>query len=230
MIADGHLLLVLHKPPRPEDEDRVGRFFWRSPDGQWVSSDLGKGTQAMNRHLAEYDDMIEKYDRREEHADAAEDYFEVLSAIGPLQRAVRHLHQVLQEARQECPGDRDIINYRDRAYDLERSAELLSNSAQHSLEFAVAKRAEEQAHSSQRMALSAHRLNLLAAFFFPVVTLAAIFGTNLRHGLELFSPPFPFLALTFAGLFLGFFLWLFVSYDVDRQTKVTKRSPRDYRP
>jgi hypothetical protein len=230
MVADGHLLLVLHKPPRPEDDDRAGRFFWRSPDGQWVSSDLGKGTQAMNKHLAEFNDMIEKYDRREEHADDAEDYFAVLRAIGPLQRAACHLHQVLQKARQECPGDRDIINYRDRAYDLERSAEMLYNSARHSLDFAVAKRAEEQAHSSHRMALSAHRLNLLAAFFFPVATLAAIFGTNLPHGLERFSPPYPFLVLTCAGLFLGFFLWLFVSCDVDRQAKATQTRSRDQRP
>jgi len=27
MLADGHLLLVLHAPPKPEDQVRVGRFF-----------------------------------------------------------------------------------------------------------------------------------------------------------------------------------------------------------
>ena len=29
MAADGHLLLVLHRPPGPEDAERSGRFFWR---------------------------------------------------------------------------------------------------------------------------------------------------------------------------------------------------------
>jgi hypothetical protein len=224
MFSDGHLLLVLHKPPRPGEEERSGRFFWRSPQGEWASSDLGSGPSAMNKHLGEYGDLIEKYDRLEENASEAEDYFDVLRAISPLQRAARHLHQVLQEARQRCPEDRNIINYRDRAYELERAADLLYGGTQHSLDFAVAKRSEEQAHASQKMALSAHRLNLLVAFFFPVATLAAIFGSNLKHGLEDVPAPVPFLILTLIGLFLGLFLWLFVSYDADRQMMLQAKS------
>jgi len=33
MLADGHLLLVLHAPPKPENQVRVDRFFWRTSDG-----------------------------------------------------------------------------------------------------------------------------------------------------------------------------------------------------
>ena len=61
---------------------------------------------------------------------------------------------------------------------------LLYNEARNSLDFSIARRGEEQARSSHRMAVSAHRLNLLAAFFFPIATLTALFGVNLRHGLE----------------------------------------------
>ena len=33
MSAEGHLLLVLHEPPRSGQPHRTARFFWRSPDG-----------------------------------------------------------------------------------------------------------------------------------------------------------------------------------------------------
>jgi Mg2+ and Co2+ transporter CorA len=206
MSADGHLLLVLHRPPRPDDDQRTGRFFWRAPDGQWMSSDLGKGPQAMLKHLGEYIELIEKYDRQEEQADEAEDYFRVLRDLLPLLRAARNLHQVLQEGRRSCPEDRDLINFRDRSYEIERTAELLYNGTQHGLDYAVARRSEEQARSSHAMAVSAHRLNLLAAFFFPLATLAAVFGMNLTHGLERISGPIPFVVLLLVGLALGFAL------------------------
>jgi Mg2+ and Co2+ transporter CorA len=81
------------------------------------------------------------------------------------------------------------------------------------LEYAVARRAEEQARSSHAMAVSAHRLNLLAAFFFPLATLAAVFGMNLPHGLENVSPPIPFLATLGVGLVMGLFLRGLVTAD-----------------
>ena len=48
-----------------------------------------------------------------------------------------------------------------------------------------------------------HRLNVLAAFFFPIATLMAIFGTNLQHGLETLSPPIPFLIVLGIGFLAG---------------------------
>ena len=58
MTADGHLLLVLHVPPGPEDLARKGRFFWRKPDGSWRSDALGAGPPAVARHLDEYTRLI----------------------------------------------------------------------------------------------------------------------------------------------------------------------------
>jgi hypothetical protein len=126
-------------------------------------------------------------------------------------RAARHLHQVLQEARKACTDDRDIINFRDRAYEIERTAELLYSETKNSMDLAVARRAEEQTEASRRMAISAHRLNMLAAFFFPLVTLCAIFATTLRHGLEDVDPPLPFLVLVGLGLLAGIVLTVIVA-------------------
>lgn len=206
MQADGHLLLVLHAPPGPEDDHRNGRFFWRNPEGQWASDAFGGGPQALNKQLSEYASLTERFERQEDAAVDAEDYFEVISAIAPLKRAARHQHEVLQQARQLCPEDREIIVLRDRAYQIERMSELLYDEAKNGLEFSMARRAEEQAQSSHKMAVAAHRLNLLAAFFFPIATLTAIFGVNLRFGLEEVHPPIPFLACIGIGLLLGLIL------------------------
>lgn len=206
MAADGHLLLVLHAPPGPEDLERTGRFFWRQPDGTWRSNAFGGGTAALARHLDEYRQAVESLERADDEADSARDYFDVLYRLDPVQRAARHLHQVLQTARERCPDDRDLIDFRDRAYQIERTAELLTRDARNGMELEVARRAEQQAASSFQMAVSAHRLNVLAAFFFPIITLCTIFSTNLRHGLEDVQGPLPLVAVLAAGLLLGFVL------------------------
>jgi hypothetical protein len=178
MLAEGHLLLVLHAPPKPDDQVRVGRFFWRTPDGSWTSKEAGSGISALNKHLDDYEDRIAALDRQEEEARTANAYFEVLERLTPIHRAARNLYQVLQQARKMCPDYHDIIDVRDRAYAIERMADLLFSGTKNALDFTVAKRAEEQAHASHRMAAAAHRLNILAAFFFPIITLTAIFGVD----------------------------------------------------
>ncbi len=179
MVAEKNLLLALHAPPKTEDTVRIGRFFWRSPDGTWKSNDLGSGIAALGRQLDEYGDLVAALDRQEENAKTADDYFAVLERLTPLLRAARNQHQVLQEARKECPEYRDIIDVRDRAYAIERSTELLYSETKNSLDLVVAKRAEEQAQAGRRMAESSHRLNILAAVFLPIVAITAILGIDL---------------------------------------------------
>lgn len=207
MAADGHLLLVLHKPPKPGDNDRQGRFFWRKPDGAWLSNDLGAGVAAIGKHLTEFSEMVEKLDRQEENAKSIDEMFQIIEAMSPVHRSTRNLHAALQEARTLIAADRDLINLRDRAYEIERAAELLLAEVQTALEFALAKKTEEQTAASHQMALASHRLNLLAAFFFPIVTLCSIFGVSLTHGIEnIIRPPFAFLSVIGFGLILGFVL------------------------
>ena len=206
MFAEEHLLLVLHAPPKVDEKERTGRLFWRSPDGTWVSNAFGKGKAALSKHLDEFADVIDRLDRAEESAQSADEFFVALEALTPVHRTIHNLRSTLEEARKLVPADRDIINLRDRAYELERNADLLFDGIRHALDFAVAKRAEEQAKAGERMATSAYRLNMLAAFFFPVVTLSAVFGTNLAHGWENQHAPYLFYGMVAVGALLGVIL------------------------
>jgi hypothetical protein len=191
MFHEGHLLIVLHSPPKPDEEDRSGRFFWRKPDGTWASTTDPPGHTAIDRHLDEYEAAIDQLDELEAAAHSSRDYFQVLYRLTPLVRATHNLHLTLQEARQLVQDDRKILNYRDRAYGLERQADLLHSDTKNALDFRIAQQAEVQAETGRRMAVAAHRLNLLAAFFFPLATLTAIFGVNLWHPWREIRSPLP---------------------------------------
>lgn len=220
MEADGHLLLILHDLPQPEETARNGRFFWRKLDGTWESDCLGAGAGAIGKHLDEYLEVTKQLESQDERADSAADYFSVIYHLSPIYRTVRNMHFALQQARELSPDDRDIINFRDHAYRIERTAELLMEDARGSLDFLIARRTEEHAESSHQMAVASHRLNILAAFFFPLATLSALFGVNLRHGLEktqsaseipaVLPPSFPFVILILTGVVLGFVIKSFV--------------------
>lgn len=206
MEAEGHLLLVLHAPPQADEAQRTARLFWRSPDGAWQST-VGHGIAALQKHLAEYQAALQRLDDMEDGAEWAKDFLEILQAITPLRRAARHLYETLQEARELVKEDSDLILCRDQAYALQRQAELIEGDTRSGLECAVARRAEEQAESSHKMAVAAHRLNLLAALFFPIATIAAVFGMNLRHGFEATNlDPMLFWLVVLLGLGLGFSL------------------------
>ncbi len=235
MFADGHLLLVMHAPPQADEDTRAGRYFWRQPDGSWHSSEGGSGPNAVQRHIGEYADAVEYYDQREDEAQSADEYFELIEGLAPLHRASRNMHAVLQEARKLVPHDRDIINLRDGAYEVERTAELLYDVSKNSLDFAVAKRSEEQAKASHEMAVAAHRLNLFVAFFFPVATLAAIFGMSVDSPLTNWLA-LPWLLIMILGLLSGSVLTWFVGHTHrQRQRKAAqehlgRQATREYPP
>jgi hypothetical protein len=207
MFADGHLLLILHEPPDPEDVGRRGRFFWREPDGTWNASE-GKGPQALKHYLEEYQQLLEVLEEQDKDALTAKEYFQVITELAPLHRTARNMHHALQQSRDFVPKSKGLINLRDQAYRNERVAELLYSDARNALEFVIAQRTEDQAEASHQMAKASHRLNVLAAFFFPLATLSAIFGVNMRHGLEqdLVTSSLPFVLMLAVGVASGFAL------------------------
>jgi hypothetical protein len=214
MQAGGHLLLVLHGPPGADPDVREGRIFWRDPTGKWTPSGASPSQPGVGDLLSSYEKALDAMQAAEDAAKTARDYFDLLNRLNPMVRTARNLHQTLQDAREAEPADRQVLLWRDRAYSISRSAELLHNDAKNALDFAVAQRAEEEAVSSRRVAAAAHRLNILAAFFFPLATLAAIFGINVRSGLEPWDEkyaPLPMLGILGAGLLLGFVLTLFIT-------------------
>ena len=219
MAAEGHLLLILHRPPTADETERHGRLFWRKPDGNWSSSESGDGTAALVRHLTEFADLIERYDRQEASAEHVGEYRTLLEAMAPLQRTARNQHVAIQEARNMAPQDHDLINARDQAYAIERNAELLYQEIQNSIDLIAARQSEEQAEVAHQMEVASHRLNMLVAFFFPVATLATVFGIGApKHGLEDVPAPWGFLAIVAVGLILGAILALALNQPRKRQS------------
>lgn len=221
MLHGEHLLLVLHAPPQMDDNHREGRFFWRAANGDWSSSDFGSGPRALTQHLDQYEAALNKLVQEEEKARTADEYLLILERLAPLHRASINLHRVLQEARTALPNASELIDARDQSYEIERTAELLFTSTKNALDVLIARRVEEQSKSSHRMAQASHRLNILVAFFFPMATLTAIFGTNLRHGLEDIAPPLALLALIAVGLLLGAIL----TVAITRNTNANQPKP-----
>ncbi len=113
-----------------------------------------------------YTKRLEEFDQLEHAAQSADEYSRLLEGLAPIARSLRNLLEVFEEARKAKPIDRGLIDYRDRAYELSRWAELMYDDAKNSMDVAVVRRAEEQASASHRMMVSAHRLNVLAAFVF----------------------------------------------------------------
>jgi hypothetical protein len=206
MTASGHLLLVLHQPPAPGAPERSARLFWRDVSGDWRSSSLGDGMQSLRKHLVEFTNQVDELENRWQSASTAEDYYSLLLAIAPLHRTVRHLHAVLQQAREAVPEDRDLLNFRDQAGDIERAIELLHSDAKNGLDFTAAHQSEQQAQQSYDMAVAAHRLNLLVATFFPIATVSAIFSMHLTHGLEEMKHPILFWSILGIALVFGLVL------------------------
>lgn len=209
MIAEEeHLLLVLHQPPKPDQPEREPALFWRRPDGSWMSDQSGSGSAGLEELLQKYDAVIDDCEQDESQAVTSQEYFSVLDRMSPIRRAAAHLYGVLQQAREMTDSDRFVINMRDRAYELERRAELLYSGTKNSLDYAVARRSEEQTAASNRMAAAAHRLNLLAAFFFPLVSVGSILGVNLTFPYRDHDSPIPFLVFLLVGLGCGSILTL----------------------
>lgn len=195
IVAEEHLLLVLHKAPEPGDRDRETVLFWRKPDGRWECSKGGVALQQLTHHIKEYDLAEDKLNQAYNNAQTAEDYFTLLEAITPLQLAIENLHTTLQTAREAIPQDRDLIDFRDWAYEIERTLDILYINTKNALDFKVAKETESSTKA-------AHRLNILASIFFPLTAISCVFGMNLTSGLESQSILF-FWIIFLAGIWLG---------------------------
>ena len=191
----------------------------RDPGGNWRQAPKAERVATIDDHLNEYRVAIEQLEQAEGIARMARDYFELLDRLTPLVRATRNMYETLQQARDTVRDDRNLIVARDQAYDLTRRADLLHDDAKNALDFAVAWQSEQQAETSYQMSVATHRLNLLVAFFFPIATLTAVFGANLRHGLEEWdrlSAPLPLIAMIAAGLLCGVILTGFIARPARR--------------
>jgi hypothetical protein len=182
--AAGHMVLVLHEPPGPHDSERVAKLYWRDPLGQWRAQEGGPGLLELQAHLARYRETEDRLEFAYRGAGRARDYFDLLERLTPLHRAARNLRTTLQAAREQIPGDRDLLGLRDEAEAIDRSLEILETDARNGLEFEMARSAEKQARTGEAAARAGHRLNIMAALFFPITAIASIFGINMPLGIE----------------------------------------------
>ncbi len=210
MHHDGHLLIVAHQAPMADENERKGVLFWFDSQ-QWHASNGEPGNVAIQKLIDGYAKRVDEFDRQEESAQRAQEYLPLLDGLAPLMRASRNLHEVLQEARKTAPELRQLIDLRDRAYEVSRTAELLYQDAKNSMDVAVVRRAEEQAEASHKMSVSAHRLNRMAAFFFPLATLGAVFGTTLTENWSWSGSAGPFLLFVLIGILAGPMLAAYVN-------------------
>ena len=184
MFEDGHLLLILHEMPAPDGVERKPAFFWRSSTGEWKASRSQLPSGTMTDFLKTYEDRLLKLDAQESQAAVAADHHGVLESTAPVLRAARGLHRSLQQARDMVKEDRELINHRDRAAAVERTAELLVQDAQFGLSYIAARQSEAQAESAARMASAAYRLNVLAALFLPLTAVASVLGMEIHSGVS----------------------------------------------
>jgi len=126
----------------------------------------------------------------------------------PLQRAVRNMAEVLQATRQALPDETRIIILRDQAADLERGIDLIVADAKAGMDFTMAEAASQQALAAESASMEARRLNRLAAFFFPLATLVAVFGMSAPD--EVLRYP-GFWAVLLGGVMLGLLVYSLVS-------------------
>ena len=210
MLEEGHLLVIVHRMPGPDERERVPVFFHRTPEGQWRGSDSkAQGPTALHEYLTAYETRLHQLEDEEIKATTATQYHALLEAAAPVLRASRGLHRAFQQAREMVKADRDLINFRDKAAGIERSAELLLQDAQFGLNYTAARQSEAQAASAAQMAASAHRLNLLAALFLPLTALCSIFGMDLKSGLE--NRADSFWIIVGAGVLLGLIVSMMVA-------------------
>ena len=200
--ADGHLILILHKLPTQTGAQGYRRLFWRSPDGTWASDDLGAGINALQRHVTEFNDRLLKLEAKENRATTAEEHFHIRHEVTPIYRAAKNMSATISRGYEMFLDDRGLLACRNLASTVERTGELLKEDATYGLEYFMAKQAESQA-------LAGHRLNLIAAIFFPILAFASIFGMNLEHGFE-HKAPWLFWLFVASGIVIGMVMKLLV--------------------
>lgn len=183
IAEEGHLLLVLHRPPGPDDATREGVVFWRSPAGEWQTSRGGAGTGGLKRLVTDYADLEAKLTGAFEGAHDLRILFDVLEAATPLARAARNLSAALQAGREAAKEDAFLIEMRDASSDVERNADLLLEDVRHAIQYRTVRDAEEQARLTREAVVAGHRLNLIAALFLPLTAIGSLFGMNLANGL-----------------------------------------------
>lgn len=210
IVESGELLLILHAPPKPDSNEREHEVYFRQLDGKWLHKGLEHGERALRGFLDEYRALLDELETRFEKAGSIDALFSVIDRLIPLARSSANMRAALQTARESIDNDGFLIDMRDRSVEIARGFELLLADARQALDFRMARSAEEQTRAAEAGNRAQHKLNILAALTFPLMSVSAIFGMNLRSGLEEL-PVIAFWLVFAGGLWLGMLVKTWVS-------------------
>lgn len=213
-----HLLIVLHQPPTPNQRDREHIIFLRTPDGTLLCNGQPNGAEMLAKLMEDYRAVYQSCEEQYEETNDAKSILTLMERLNPLNRASTNLLATMESAREVHKRDRTLIGARDEANEISRAFDLLVIDAKNALDYQAAKSAEDQAAQATEMADAQHKLNILAAFTFPVMALATLFGMNLPSGLEE-APPTLFWASLGCGAVIGF---LIKAWVLGRKVKLPK--------
>jgi hypothetical protein len=217
IVEENYLLLVLHRPPGPNDAKREGVLFLRNPDGGWQCNREGSGPGALKRHVQAYADIEAKLTQTCGKAVEISDLFDLVETLTPLTRAARNMHHALQIAREAIKNDGFLIEMRDLGDELDRNFELLLEDVRNAIQYRTVREAEEQARLSKEALRASHRLNTLAALFFPLTAIASLFGMQLAHGFNEHDPSIFWIIFAVAvGLGFGMKSWVLGNQKVNQ--------------
>ncbi len=205
MKEDGHLLAILHQLPTADDRGkRDAVLFWIDDKGAWKSLPESGGRSALRAHVETYLSRVTALDVELDKASSASEIHDIIDEATPVLRAGRNMMSVIQELRQALPDDLQVLAIRDVAVGVERAADLLVQDAKSSLDFLIAKNSAEQAVAAAAATHEARKLNRLAAFFFPLMTLAAVMGMNRPSEVLAFGGVWVVVTI---GIVLGAIVW-----------------------
>jgi len=208
VVGRDELLLIVHDVPKPGSPDREPLIFWRRQDEIWIDYGGAKGLRKLSDLLDRYTKMLADQQDVIDEADTAAEIFALARASSPLARASRNLGIAIDQTLANDEDNRELRSIRDRAKEIERTADQLNQDARLTLEFWKAERGEEQQEAAEKLNKIAFRLNLLAGFFLPLVAFGGLFGMNVN------LPDFVdgwFWVIFFGGLTIGGVLVYLVS-------------------
>lgn len=209
-VEGDQLLIVAHRPPKPGEPAREGVLFWREANGKWKTTSADRA-QPIPSLLDAYEKRLDELDQWEAAATQSDQYLQLLDSLSPVVRSLRNFYEVLQEARTAAPQVSELIDLRDRGYELSRRAELLHTDTKNAMDVAVIRRAEEQSTIAARMAQATYRLNRMVALFLPLATLSAIFSTYFTQSWAWLQNPLSFIVFLGIGSLAGLLLLFFIS-------------------
>ena len=177
LAFEEHLVLLLHAVPTGRSWKRHVCLFWRSPDGQWMSTEQGDGLASLRTHCESYAAAVQEIEDQTERLESTRECHQLRRRLAPIHRAAHNLSSALLEAHQAFPDDEGLLACHNASLNVRRATDLLTEDIRNTFEFAMAQEAERQSRT-------AYRLSMLTATFFPIMTFATIFGMNIASGLE----------------------------------------------